>query len=157
MDRLVLLNLLYSLLFDQSYLITLMLLQACRIELMQIKLLYSLILFTMGINGALYMAWFLSPPNPDKIGFWYFIYFLVFPLLGILGVLSLILKKSLNLSWWLGTLLLLYVGILTLLANSFQLGFAWILAWFPQGSIEVFHVVAFAITLLGLLIVMKQR
>lgn len=124
---------------------------------MSIKLLNSLILFGMGINGALYMAWFLSPPNPDKIGFWYFIYFLVFPLLGILGILSLSLKKSLNLSWWLGMLLLLYVGILTLLANSFQLGLEWILAWFPQGSFEVFHVIAFAITLLGLLIVMKQK
>lgn len=124
---------------------------------MSIRLLYSLILFTMGINGALYMAWFLSPPNPDRVGFWFFIYFLVFPFLGILGVLSLSFKKSLNLSWWLGTIILLYVGILTLLLFSFQLGFAWILAWFPQGSFEVFHVIAFAITLLGLLIVMKKR
>lgn len=127
------------------------------IIIMSIKLLNSLILFGMGINGALYMAWFLSPPNPDRIGFWYLIYFIIFPLLGILGVLSLSIKKSLNLSWWLGTLLLLYVGILTLLLNSFQLGFAWILAGFPQGSFEVFHVVVFAITLVGLLIVMKQR
>jgi hypothetical protein len=111
----------------------------------------------MGINGALYLAWFLSPPNPDRIGFWYGIYFIVFPLLGILGVLSLILKKSLNLSWWLGTILLLYVGILTLLGNSFQLGFAWILDGFPQGSLEIFHVIAFAITLLGLIIIMQKR
>jgi hypothetical protein len=111
----------------------------------------------MGINGALYLAWFLSPPNPDRIGFWYGIYFIVFPLLGILGLLSLILKKSLNLSWWLGTILLLYVGILTLLGNSFQLGFSSILAGLPQGSFEIFHVIAFAITLLGLIIIMQKR
>ena len=124
---------------------------------MSIRLLYFLILLVMGINGAWYMAWFLSPPNPDRIGYWFWIYFIAFPLLGILGVVSLILKRTLNLSWWLGIILLFYVGILTLLSNSFQLGFAGILAWFPQGSFEVFHVVAFAVTLVGLLMVMQRR
>jgi hypothetical protein len=121
------------------------------------RLLYFFILLVMGINGAWYMAWFLSPPNPDKIGYWFWIYFIAFPLLGILGVISLMLKRTLNLSWWLGILLLLYIGILTLLLNSFQLGFAGILAWLPQGSFEVFHVVAFAVTFVGLLVVMQRR
>jgi hypothetical protein len=122
------------------------------------RLLYFFILLVMGINGALYMAWFLSPPKPDIIGYWFYIYFMAFPLLGILGVVSLILKQTLNLSSWLGTILLLYVGILTLLMNSLQLGFvASILAWVPQGSFEVFHVVVFAATLVGLIIVMQRR
>lgn len=128
-----------------------------RTGLMSIRLLYSLILFGMGINGALYLAWFLSPPNPDRIGFWYWIYFIVFPFLGLLGIAALVLKKALNLSWWVGTLLVIYVGILILLANSYQLGFDWILTWLPEGNFEVLHVVAFTVTLMGLLIVMQRR
>jgi hypothetical protein len=124
---------------------------------MPIRLLYSLILFGMGINGALYLAWFLSPPHPDRVGFWIVIYFIVFPFLGILGIVALFLKQALNLSWWLGTLLLLYVGVLTLLINSFQLGFNWILAWLPAGGFEVLHAIAFTVTLVGLLIVMHSR
>jgi hypothetical protein len=111
----------------------------------------------MGINGALYLAWFLSPPNPDRIGFWILIYFIVFPALGILGIIALVLRQTLNLSRWLGTLLLLYVVTLTLLANSFQLGFSWILNWFPSGGFEILHVIAFTMTLVGLLIVMYRR
>lgn len=111
----------------------------------------------MGINGVLYLAWFLSPPNPDRIGFWYWIYFNVFPVIGFLGIAALVLRKKLNLSWWVGALLLLYVGILTLLANSYQLGFARILSLFPEGSFEFFHVMMFAVTLIGLLMVMRGR
>jgi hypothetical protein len=111
----------------------------------------------MGINGALYLAWFLSPPNPDRVGFWYWIYFIVFPVLGLLGIAALVFKKAFNLSGWVGALLLLYVGILTLLANSYQLGFNWILTWLPEGSFEVLHVGAFTVTLIGLLIVMQRR
>lgn len=103
-------------------------------------LLYFLILSVMAVNGALYLAWFMSPPNPDRIGFWFGIYLQVFPVLGLFGIAALALKKFLNLSWWVGTLLLLYVGVLTLLANSYSLGFIWILGLFPRGSFEAFHV-----------------
>lgn len=120
-------------------------------------LLYFLILLVMGINGALYLAWFLSPPNPDRIGFWYWIYFNVFPVLGLLGIAALALKKNLNFSVWVGALPLLYVGILTLLANSYSLGFSWILGLFFGGSFEVFHVIIFTVTLIGLLMVMLRR
>ncbi|MHC5596002.1 MAG: hypothetical protein ACYTXC_08610 [Nostoc sp.] len=124
---------------------------------MLIRLLYLLILFGMGINGALYLAWFLSPPSPDRIGFWFLIYFIIFPVLGFLGIVALVLRQALNLSWWLGTLLLLYVVILTILINSFQLGFGWILAWLPSGGFEALHVIAFTVTLVGELIVMHRR
>lgn len=106
----------------------------------------------MGVNGVLYLAWFLSPPNPDRIGFWYCIYFNVFPVLGILGIVALILKKPLHLSWWVGTLLVFYVGFLTFLANNSQL-----VLMFLRGGFENFHVVVFTITLIGLLIAMLKR
>lgn len=124
---------------------------------MATKLIYLLILGVMGINGALYLAWFLEPPNPDRIGYWYGIYFIVFPFLALLGIVALVLKEKLNISGWIGGLLLLYVGLLTLLVNSVSLGWDWLLALFPQGGFEVFHVAVFAATLLGLLGVMLRR
>jgi hypothetical protein len=125
---------------------------------MKLKLLlYFLILLVMGINGAWYLALFLSPPKRGiGLGLWYWLYFIIFPILGLLGIAALALKKALNLSWWVGALLLLYVGILTLLVNSYSLGFAWILDLFPGGSFQVFHLIMFAVTLLGLLIVMLR-
>ncbi len=111
----------------------------------------------MGVNGALYLAWFMSPPNPDRIAFWFYIYFIVFPGLGLLGIAALALKKILNLSWWVGALLLFYVGILTFVANSYSLGFPWILRLFPEDSFEVFNVIMFTVTLIGLGIVMRRR
>jgi hypothetical protein len=124
---------------------------------MLIRLLYSLILFGMGMNGVLYLAWFLSPPDPDRIGFWYLIYFIVLPFLGLLGIAALLLKQTLNFSWWVGAWLVLYVSILTFLINSDRLGFDWVLAGLPEGVFEVLHVVAFTVTLIGLLVVMQRR
>ena len=124
---------------------------------MTARLLNLFILFMMGLNGACYRAWFLSPPNPDRIGFWFGIYFFIFPILGVTGMLSLVSSDSLKTSKWIGRLLLLYVGLLTLLANSYSLGFAWALALFPVGSVEVFHFILFIATLWGLILVMQRR
>jgi hypothetical protein len=93
----------------------------------------------MGVNGALMLAWFMEPPNPERIGFWFDIYFKVFPILGVLGIAALALKKFLNLSWWIGGSLLLYVGILSI----FRLN-------------EFFHVIMFTVTLMTLLKVMLR-
>ncbi len=121
---------------------------------MSIRLLYSLILFGMGINGALYSAWFLSPPNPGRLVFWYCMYLIVFPLLGLLGIVALALKRELNLSWWVGVLLLVYACIpfgIILVADSI------LLAWLPEGGFEVLHVVIFGVTLMGLVLVITRR
>ena len=121
------------------------------------RLLYTLILFGMGVNGALYLSWFLSRSSPDGIGFWFLIYFLVFPYLGSLGIMALLLKKALNIPWGIGTLLLLYVGILTLLANSYQLGFNWILSILSSMAYVHWHVTLFIFTLVRLIILMQRR
>jgi hypothetical protein len=121
-------------------------------------LLYFLILLVMGINGAWYLALFLSPPKTGVgLGLWYWLYFIILPVLGLLGIAALALKKTLNLSGWIGSLLLLYVGILTLLVNSYQLGFVWILSLFSQGGFEFFHVIMFTVTSIGLLVIMLRR
>lgn len=120
-------------------------------------LLYFLILLVMGINGAWHLALFLSPPKTGVgLGLWYWLYFIIFPVLGFLGIAALVLKKKLNLSWWIGASLLLYVGILTLLVNSYQLGFFGILSLFSQGGFEFFHLIMFAVTLIGLLVIMLR-
>lgn len=121
------------------------------------KLLYILILLGMGVNGFLYLAWLLSPPNPDRVGFWFLIYFLVFPYLGILGIVALLLKNRLNIPGRIGIGLLLYVGVLTILANSFQLGVGWMLAWLPEQGYEFFHMLLFVLTLVWLIVLMQQR
>jgi hypothetical protein len=118
------------------------------------RLLYFFILVGMGMNGALYLAWFLTPPNPDRIGYWFWIYFAVFPLLGSLGILALLQNAR---SKWVGGLVLIYVGILTLLANSYRLRLSWLLAVLPQGSYETLHIILFVATLLGLLVFMPRR
>lgn len=116
-----------------------------------------LILLAMGINGALYLAIFFSPPDPDNIGYWFILYFAILPVLGLLGFLALLLRKPLHLSAWVGGILLLYVIPLTLLANSFQLGFAQILGLFPTGTYEVLHLAGFIAACVGLFSVMRSR
>jgi len=114
-------------------------------------LLYFLIFFVLGINGALCLAWFLSPPSPDRIGFWYIIFFFIHPFLGALGLTSLILKKSLNLSWWLGSLLLLYVGGWGIFMILSGIG---LFSWLPANfSFEVIYSYTLILTLIGLIIV----
>ena len=123
---------------------------------MQTKLLNAAILIGMGINGALYLAWFRSS-DPDRIGYWYLIYFLIFPFLALLGILALALKKPFNLSRWLGLTLLLYVGTLTLLLTSISLGFGKILDMLPPHSFEGLHVIAWGVAVIGLILTMLKR
>ncbi|WP_088893384.1 hypothetical protein [Leptolyngbya ohadii] len=121
------------------------------------QILKFLILLVMGINGALYLAILLSPPNPDNIGYWFILYFAIFSVLGLLGFVALLLRKTLHLSAWIGEILLLYVIPLTLIANSFQLGFAWILGLLPTGTFEALHLAAFIAACAGLFSVMRSR
>lgn len=101
----------------------------------------------MGINGAWHLALLLSPPKTGPgLGLWYWLYFFIVPVLGLLGIAALALKKPLNLSWGIGALLLLYVGILTLLPF-----------FFSQGGLEFFLVIMFTITLIRLLVIMLRR
>ncbi|NJM08588.1 hypothetical protein HC891_23975 [Candidatus Gracilibacteria bacterium] len=62
-------------------------------------------------NGALILSWFLTPPNPDRVGYWFIIYFIGMPWLGCLGVLALALRKALNLPWWFGASLVAYPAL----------------------------------------------
>jgi hypothetical protein len=123
-------------------------------------LLYFLILLVMGINGAWHLALLLSPPKTAPgLGIWFWLYLMILPALGLLGIAALALKKTLNLSGWIGGLPLLYVGTLILLLFfSYPLGFAWILdALFSQGGFEFFLGILFTITLVGLLVTMVRR
>jgi hypothetical protein len=124
---------------------------------MRTQLFYILVFLGMGVNGFLYLGWLLSPPNPDRIGFWFLIYFQVFPYLGILGIIALLLKNPLNIPSGIGVALLVYVGILTILANSYQLGFTWMLALLPQGSYEFIHMLLYVLTLVYLIILKVNR
>lgn len=121
------------------------------------KLLYLLIFGGMGVNGFLYLSWFLSPPNPDKVGYWFWIYLLVFPYLGLLGMAALMLRNLYSIPPSIGIALLLYVGILTIMTNSYQLGLSWILNWLPNFGYEFFHVILFVLTLLWLIILVQRR
>lgn len=110
-------------------------------------LLYFLILLVMGINGAWHLALFLSPPKAGPgLGIWFWLYFMIVPALGLLGLAALDLKKTLNLSGWIGGLLLLYVGILILLPF-----------FFSQGGFELFLAIIYTITLIRLLVIMLRR
>lgn len=109
------------------------------------KLLNFLILLMMGLNGILCLGWFLTPPNPDRVGFWYLIFFFVHPCLGLLGITSLLLKKSLNLSWWLGSVLLGYVIgwlIVMFVLATVDLGLP------ANFSFEVFYTIIWLLTLI---------
>lgn len=119
--------------------------------------LHFLILLGMGVNGALYLSWLLTPPNPDRVGYWFLIYFVVFPILGVLGLITIFRHPTSSPFWWVGGLLLLYVGILAFLMNTSQMGLGWIMAVFPQGSFELLHFGLFALTLIGLLALMFKR
>lgn len=120
------------------------------------KLFYTFIFLGMGINGFLYLGWFLSPPNPDRIGYWFLIYLFVFPYLGILGIIALLLKSVLNIPSSIGIALLLYVGVLTIVANSFHLGLTWMLAWLPELGYEFLHLILFALTLMWLIFLVQR-
>jgi hypothetical protein len=118
-------------------------------------LLYFLILLVMGINGAWHLALFLSPPKTGLgLGLWYWLYFMISPVLGLLGIAALALKKPLNLSGWIGALLLLYVGILILLPFFFSQVLS---SLFSQGGFEIFLVIMYTITLIRLLVIMLRR
>lgn len=123
---------------------------------MNLKLvLYFLILFVMSINGAWHLVLFLSPPKTGVgLGIWYWLYLIILPALGLLGIAALALKKPLNLSGWIGTLLLIYVGSLTLLPFLFSQVLS---SLFAQGGFGAFHVMMFTITLIRLLVIMLRR
>lgn len=118
-------------------------------------LLYFLILFVMGINGAWHVALFLSPPKTAPgLGIWFWLYSIILPVLGLLGIAALVLKNPLNVSGWIGTSLLLYVGSLTLLPFLFSQA---LLSLFPQGGFEFLLMIMFTITLIRLLVIMLRR
>lgn len=121
------------------------------------KLLYVLIFCGMGVNGFLYLSWFLSPPNPDRVGYWFWIYLFVFPYLGFLGIAALVLRNLVSIPSSIGITLLLYVGILAILANSFQLGLGWMLGWLPYLGYEFVHLILFVLTLLCLIVFVQRR
>lgn len=121
------------------------------------KLLYVFIFLGMGVNGCLYLKWFLSPPNPDRVGYWFLMYLFVFPYLGFLGIAALVLKDALKIPLNIGIVLLLYVGILTILASSFQLGLGWILSWLPNLGYEFFHVILFVLALSWLIVLVQRQ
>ncbi|BAY59158.1 hypothetical protein NIES2135_60350 (plasmid) [Leptolyngbya boryana NIES-2135] len=125
------------------------------LKLLLKSLLYFLILFVMGINGAWHIALFLSPPKTAPgLGIWFWLYLIIFPVLGLLGITALALKKPLNLSWWIGGLLLIYVGSLTLLPFLFSQVLS---SLFSQNGFGSFHVIMFTITLIRLLVIMLRR
>lgn len=123
---------------------------------MPVKLMHAAILVSMGLNGALYLSWFLSS-GPDRVGYWFIIYFAIFPALAMLGVLALALRSTLQLSWWLGIILLAYVGLLTLLLVMAGLWPGGILYNLPPNGVEIFHVILWAIACLGLVFAMRRR
>ncbi|NJM08587.1 hypothetical protein HC891_23970 [Candidatus Gracilibacteria bacterium] len=59
-------------------------------------------------NGALLLRWFLTPPNPNLVDYWFIVYFTVLQVLGGLGLLALVLRTWLKLPWWLGAGLISY-------------------------------------------------
>ncbi|MEH2264481.1 hypothetical protein [Nostoc sp.] len=117
------------------------------------RLLYVLVFLGMGINGFLYLSWYLSPPSPDRISYWLGIYLFVLPYLGILGITALVLKNALRIPWSTGIALLLYVGILTIIANSYKLKLTWL---FSLINYELFHAILFFLTLLWLIVLVKK-
>jgi hypothetical protein len=53
---------------------------------------YGLTLAGLVGTGALMLAWHLTPPNPDRVGYWYIVIFLGWPFLGLMGLLALALR-----------------------------------------------------------------
>jgi hypothetical protein len=124
---------------------------------MKAKALYFLILFLMGINGALYFSFFSSPPNTDRVGVWFLVFFIIFPLLGLSGVATLLGSRTLKISKWVGGLVLLYVvpPPFLMLIHHPQFN-ARILDALPQGSFEIFMLILYLVSLIGLLILMPN-
>lgn len=110
----------------------------------------------MGANGFLYLSWFLSPANPDRIGYWFMIYFIIFPFLALLGLISLLRKDALRIPIGIGVALLLYVGVLTIAANSYQLGLSWLWTGLPEFSFVLLHLALFVMTLGWLVVSWRQ-
>jgi hypothetical protein len=50
---------------------------------------YGLALVGLVGTGAMIIAWHLTPPNPDRVGYWYPVIFLGWPFLGLMGLLAL--------------------------------------------------------------------
>ena len=69
-------------------------------------LLYLPLVVGMAAIGLAMLHWFLSPPNPDRVGDWFFILLFGLPFLGVVGVIILGVTRSLRVS---GTLLVYVV------------------------------------------------
>jgi len=109
----------------------------------------------MGINGAWHVALFLSSSKTGVgLGIWFWLYLIILPALGLLEIAALALKESLNLSGWIGTLLLIYVGSLTLLPFLFSQVLS---SLFSQGGFGSFYMIMFTVTLVQLLVIMLRR
>lgn len=50
---------------------------------------YGLALVGLVSTGAMIVAWHLTPPNPDRVSYWYIVVFLGWPFLGLMGLLAL--------------------------------------------------------------------
>lgn len=56
---------------------------------------YGLALAGLVGTGAMIGAWHLTPPNPDRLGYWIVVIFLGWPFLGLMGMLALALRPRL--------------------------------------------------------------
>lgn len=60
-----------------------------------IGLFYGFALVGLIGTGAMILAWHLTPPSPDRLGYWIVVIFLGWPFLGLMGLLALALRPDL--------------------------------------------------------------
>lgn len=105
-------------------------------------------------TGAMMIAWHLTPPNPDRLGYWYVICFLAWPFLGLMGLLALALRPSVPVR--LGVILLAYtITAFSLMilpfVPPFTALFGLLIRSFP-GGFEGFQLLLLALALVAVLI-----
>jgi hypothetical protein len=79
-------------------------------QLRMTPIFYGLIFISLIAVGALIFAWYVTPPNPDRIGYWLLILFLGLPFLGTLGLLALV-RRELAMPRWVGVGLIAYAVV----------------------------------------------
>lgn len=90
---------------------------------MQLRQIYTIcIAVGMALSGWLQLAWFSTPPSPDRVGYWFVLLLVVLPLLGLVAVTALFHARSLRL----GGPVLLYVTLVLGLSHTSSL-FDWLL------------------------------
>jgi hypothetical protein len=121
------------------------------------RIFFLLLLFGMGLHGALYLGLLLLPTSPHKAGLWFWIYTIIVPYLLILGIVGLLQRNALDLPWQIGTLILIYTLLLMAWANSFYIGFAGLVARLPGASADLVPMLLFGLTLAGIIQVMREE